>query len=52
MSGYLSALGEMSRFTGQQRGRNGLFATAWRELPGRAYIHTHFGFGYRFSPLP
>ena len=21
-----------------------------RELPGQAYIHTHFGFGYRFSP--
>ncbi len=20
-----------------------------RELPGRNYIHTHFGFGYRFS---
>ncbi len=20
-----------------------------RELPGQAYIHTHFGFGYRFS---
>jgi DNA-binding response OmpR family regulator len=20
-----------------------------RELPGRTYIHTHFGFGYRFS---
>jgi DNA-binding response OmpR family regulator len=19
-------------------------------LPGRAFIHTHFGFGYRFSP--
>jgi DNA-binding response OmpR family regulator len=19
-------------------------------LPGRAYIHTHFGFGYRLSP--
>lgn len=21
-----------------------------RGLPGQAYIHTHFGFGYRFSP--
>jgi DNA-binding response OmpR family regulator len=23
-----------------------------RELPNRAFIHTHFGFGYRFSPEP
>jgi len=23
-----------------------------RELPGRSYIHTHFGFGYRFSAHP
>jgi DNA-binding response OmpR family regulator len=23
-----------------------------RELPGRNYIHTHFGFGYRFSARP
>ena len=23
-----------------------------RELPGLRYIHTHFGFGYRFSPQP
>lgn len=23
-----------------------------RELPGRNYIHTHFGFGYRFSAQP
>jgi DNA-binding response OmpR family regulator len=23
-----------------------------RELPDRAFIHTHFGFGYRFSPEP
>ena len=23
-----------------------------RELPGRTYIHTHFGFGYRFSSRP
>jgi DNA-binding response OmpR family regulator len=22
------------------------------ELPGRGFIHTHFGFGYRFSPEP
>ena len=21
-------------------------------LPGRSFIHTHFGFGYRFSPEP
>ena len=21
-------------------------------LPGRSFIHTHFGFGYRFSPGP
>jgi DNA-binding response OmpR family regulator len=21
-------------------------------LPGRAFIHTHFGFGYRFAPEP
>ena len=21
-------------------------------LPGRAFIHTHFGFGYRFEPEP
>jgi DNA-binding response OmpR family regulator len=23
-----------------------------RELPGRTYIHTHFGFGYRFTARP
>ena len=23
-----------------------------RELPNRVFIHTHFGFGYRFSPEP
>jgi DNA-binding response OmpR family regulator len=23
-----------------------------RELPGWCFIHTHFGFGYRFSPEP
>lgn len=23
-----------------------------RALPGRNYIHTHFGFGYRFSARP
>ena len=21
-------------------------------LPGRRFIHTHFGFGYRFEPQP
>jgi DNA-binding response OmpR family regulator len=23
-----------------------------RELPERAFIHTHFGFGYRFESVP
>jgi DNA-binding response OmpR family regulator len=23
-----------------------------RELPEQSFIHTHFGFGYRFSPSP